>query len=724
MLIAPSLRGLESGLSDPLDKIPNRPYGQQDRSDINSHIFWLLRCATAHCCRFFLEKPLFENIDTKRVSEGANYYMGAGWKILSLHSVNEEGNCSCGKPNCTEVGKHPATPNGQNDATTDTTVIPTWWPPAQPRNVGAAAKPSGFFVIDIDPRNGGDTSFEKLEENLNYPFVPTVEAITGTYLVNGREVRGRHLYLAYDSDIPLISKFNKKHKLPGIDIKHNGYIVLPPSRHASGVTYEWKHGHAPWEMDMAQPPTELLEMIQKSGSSASPKLALPSGELMETIANARTTTPYGAAALAAELRELSLAKSGTRNESVYNSGRHVAELIAGDQLEGIPSVEALRNVARDLGLSDEEVANILDRSGGALEVGVQNPRTPKNSWDSFISYSEGEPSETEISVLSQANILDWDALFTEEPEPEDWFVRGIICSGRGHSLYSDAGLGKSLLMREISACLASGKETLGFPAREPIKVLYLDYENNPQNDIKSSLIDMGFEASELGNLKVASFPDFAFFDTPKGATQFITLMDEIEPDLIIIDTVSRVVEGDENANDTWNKFYKLTGLHIKKRGIAYVRLDHEGKNAGAGARGGSAKRGDVDIVWHYTKKNGRFRLTCEKSRGPIDNDWVDVERYTSPLLGHRVVGVSGTGGHLDWASMLAAYEKYEKANSVIDLMKTEHGRALGQDKAWSYYREKCTELGVTRKALWDALKADSDASDEGRESEMSGFPNE
>ena len=671
-----------------------------------------------------MEKILFTNNDIKRVSESANYYMGAGWSIISLHSVTADGNCSCGKSSCSEIGKHPATPNGQNDATKDRAVIPTWWPADSPRNVGAVAKGSGFFVIDIDPRNGGDISFEKLEEELNYPFVPTVEAITGSYLVNGREVRGRHLYFAYDSDIPLISKFNKNHKLDGIDIKHNGYTVLPPSRHASGVTYEWKHGHAPWEMDMAKPPTELLEVIQKAGSGNSLKLALSNGELNETIANAKTTTSYGAAALAAELRELSGAKTGTRNESVYNAGRHVGELIAGGQLEGTSSVKALRDVARNLGLSDSEVSNILDRSGGALEVGVQNPRAPKNSWDNFLSYSEGEPSESDLDVLSQANILDWEVLFAEEPEPEDWFVRGIICSGRGHSLYSDAGLGKSLLMREISACLASGKETLGFPAREPIKVLYLDYENNPQNDIKSSLIDMGFEAAELSNLKVASFPDFAFFDTPEGATQFITLMDEIEPNLIVIDTVSRVVEGDENANDTWNKFYKLTGLHIKKRGIAYVRLDHEGKNASAGARGGSAKRGDVDIVWHYTRKNGRFRLTCEKSRGPIDNDWVDVERYTSPLLGHRVVGVSGTGGHLDWASMLAAYEKYEKANSVIDLMKTEHGRVLGQDKAWSVYKDLCNDLGVTRKVLWDALKADSSETVEGNEIELPELPNE
>lgn len=663
---------------------------------------------------------MFKNEDIERVSKSANYYMGKNWKVLPLHSVNADGSCTCGNQVCEYVGKHPATPNGQKDATCDSSALTLLWPEGAIRNIGGFAKPSGFFVIDIDPRNGGDEAFEKLEGLLGYPFVPTIEALTGSYLVNGRWVRGRHLYYGYDGNHELISRFAKSAGLEGIDIKYNGYAVMPPSRHSSGVNYEWRQGHAPWEIEMAEAPNELLEVLLKGTSQSAAKGALPSGELLRIIESAEITTAYGSAALAAELEELVGVPEGTRNDSVYNVGRHVAELIAGGQLEGKSTIDALFATARSLNLSDEEISTVLFRSGGALEIGVQNPRKPKELSDDFKALAEvflnGQASEEEAAtdVVSRANILDWETLFSEEPEPEDWYVRGIICSGRGHSLYSDAGLGKSLLMREIAACLASGKDALGFPAREPLKVLYLDYENNPQNDIKSSLIDMGFGASDLGNLKVASFPDFAFFDTQEGADQFIELMDEIAPNFIVIDTVSRVVEGDENANDTWNKFYKLTGLHIKKRGIAYVRLDHEGKNAGAGARGGSAKRGDVDIVWHYTKnKDGNFRLTCEKSRGPIENDWVDIERYSYPRLGHRVIGVSGRGGHLSWTELLAANEKFKNAVSIIEKMKLEKGQLLSQDKAWKTYRTDCKALGVTRSVLWEALKAETADPDDG-----------
>jgi hypothetical protein len=660
------------------------------------------------------EKKLFENYDSKRLLDGIKHYIGLGWKLHSLHSVAEDGSCTCGSDSCDKIGKHPTTAKGMNDATNDPEAVSLMFPEGNLRNIGCHCRGSGFLVVDVDPRHGGFESFDKLEDLLDYPFVQTVEAVTGEYVIDGKSVRGRHLFFAYSGNENLIAKFEKRDNLAGIDIKWNGYVVLPPSRHFSGVAYEWRAGHAPWEIEMAEAPEELLSALRKNGKAAASRAALPNGKLAETVRNAKTTTPYGAAGFQAELANLQSAREGSRNDTLYNVGRHIGQLIAGGQLEGATSIEKVHRTAKSLGLGEDEISGVLYRSGGALEVGVQNPRKPKdlstssNTSLETASVLDSTPNDEIESSLSRANIIDWDELFGPEPEPEDWYVSGIICSGRGHSLYSDAGLGKSLLMREIGACLASGKETLGYPARAALRVLYLDYENNPHNDIRSSLVDMGFEASELKNFSVASFPEFDFFDTPKGASQFIELIDELEPNLIIIDTVSRVVQGDENANDTWNRFYQLTGLHIKKRGIAYVRLDHEGKNASAGARGGSAKRGDVDIVWHYTRKNSRFRLTCEKSRGPIENDWVDIERQTEPRLGHRVVGLSGKGGHIDWLSILAKCDEHiQKTSFVINLMKTEHGGIVGKDKAWATYKNRCHELGLTRQALWDAMAEES-----------------
>ncbi len=190
------------------------------------------------------------------------------WKILPVHGIDEQGRCTCGKSHSDnrEVGKHPALNSWNTEATSETTKIQTWWDENPDYNAGVFCKASGIFVIDIDPRNGGDESYLKLEERAEGNLPPTVEAITGEYFVKGKAVRGRHLIYKCDPNEKFLGNFNKE-GLPGIDIKHNGYVLISPSRHFSGVNYSWKPGHAPWEMDVAEAPEELLAALRSRSLS-------------------------------------------------------------------------------------------------------------------------------------------------------------------------------------------------------------------------------------------------------------------------------------------------------------------------------------------------------------------------------------------------------------------------------------------------------------------------
>ncbi len=53
---------------------------------------------------------------------------------------------------------------------------------------------------------------------------------------------------------------------PGIDTRGggNGYIIVPPSVHASGKQYAWMAGHAPWEIGIAEAPEWLLGLVVRS----------------------------------------------------------------------------------------------------------------------------------------------------------------------------------------------------------------------------------------------------------------------------------------------------------------------------------------------------------------------------------------------------------------------------------------------------------------------------
>lgn len=201
--------------------------------------------------------------DNNPLLNGAIWYASQGWKIHVCHGVLESGLCTCGEAHNDpkDIGKHPATRNGQSDATTDPNTIASWFT-TQPRyNLGVACKPSGFFVIDVDPRSGGFESFQRFEELVEGEIPKTVTAITGAYNVrNLGAVRGRHLFFKIPENESLVGKIDG---LPGVDIKHNGYVLLYPSNHVSGVTYEWAEGCAPWEIPMAEPSEKMMELLRK-----------------------------------------------------------------------------------------------------------------------------------------------------------------------------------------------------------------------------------------------------------------------------------------------------------------------------------------------------------------------------------------------------------------------------------------------------------------------------
>ena len=64
-----------------------------------------------------------------RLGRAARWYaVERGWRVFPLHSIRSQGSvCSCGKRACTAPGKHPRTPRGCLDATTDVAQITAWW---------------------------------------------------------------------------------------------------------------------------------------------------------------------------------------------------------------------------------------------------------------------------------------------------------------------------------------------------------------------------------------------------------------------------------------------------------------------------------------------------------------------------------------------------------------------------------------------------------------------
>lgn len=199
-----------------------------------------------------------------RLGPGADWYARAGWKVFPCYGI-VGGKCTCGSGHVSpkDNGKHPhgrLVSDGMVSATDDAETVAGWWREDPEANIGVRCRESGFIVVDIDPRNGGLESWDRLESMTGGAMTDTVEAWTGEYTTPGGSSRGRHLFYRVTDGEALKPGVPG---LKGIDVKHNGYVLINPSRHASGLIYEWRPGHAPWERAMAEAPEELLELVRK-----------------------------------------------------------------------------------------------------------------------------------------------------------------------------------------------------------------------------------------------------------------------------------------------------------------------------------------------------------------------------------------------------------------------------------------------------------------------------
>ena len=623
-----------------------------------------------------------------------------GWKLFPCYYI-ENSKCSCGQlhEGNTSAGKHPLVSNWHETATSNLTQLNEWFAKIQAPNIGIHCKASGLIVLDIDPRNGGDESFAKLENLLAGEIPSTAIALTGEYEVKGKKVRGRHIYFK-DCDDDFITNLDKL-DLPGIDIKHNGYVIAPTSSHLSGVKYEWMDGMSPSKIGISSLPPELKEIICKKNRTNKVH--------KENYARIQTDVIVGATPAA--LRELERqvkritahTKRGNRNNSLNEAAFILGQYVGGGQIGFMEAQNALIDAARIAFSGDnaeDEIQLVLRADGGGFQAGASTPIYPVQFGKEQFKVSwilDGVKDDEVLKFFGKVNLKE---LWLDETV-ETWLVPDFICEKRGHVIYAEPGIGKSLIVREVCACLASGKGVFGQSKREPMSILYIDHENIPTTDIRRSLIDMGFNAEELEeHFHLLSFPDFAPFDVPQGGAELMKVVSILKPKLVVMDTASRTVQGKENDNNTWLDFYNYTGKLLKAAGIAYIRIDHTGKNADAGQRGGSAKKGDVDLVWYLKeiKKETVFLFENQKHRVPIEKLKFAVKRELLPLR-HVLENA------LDWRVLADSFAKHELATEMIgEFLEENPSHPRGIAKLYAAIKEQLLAKGITKRQFESAQK--------------------
>lgn len=290
-------------------------------------------------------------------------YAERGWKVFPCHYPvfvpDQPTRCSCGKPDCPNIGKHPASKHGFKDATDSAKVIREWWTGNPFWNIGiATGEVSNLVVVDVDTHDtDGKDTWAKLEAK--YGEIVTRAARTGG--------NGIHDLFTH----PGVRVGNRTAALPGIDVRGDGgYIVAPGSVHASGNEYGWLNDNPVAPMPVWMLDWLLADVYPLNGEDAS--------NVIESIAtktlSATALTSYAQAALDGETSRVALAAPGTRNDQLNRAAFALGQLIEQGLLER-PDVEAaLEGACASNGLLQEDAEGTRKTIASGINGGMSKPR--------------------------------------------------------------------------------------------------------------------------------------------------------------------------------------------------------------------------------------------------------------------------------------------------------------------------------------------------------------
>ena len=207
-----------------------------------------------------------------------------GYAILPLEAAD---------PKRPGSGKRPITAQGVKDATKHYPEFKKMVKGLEDFNIGiVTGQINRIMVVDVDPRNGGDKTIRELiTKHGNLPWSPKSRTGGG----------GTHRYFK----VPKGMVSNGGKLGTGIDIKlDNGYVVAPPSGHASGKRYEWIDDRSLFDSKETELPADWLELLNANiaqkenqgerlleakaaqvpgGSSAMAGTAIPEGQRNTTL---------------------------------------------------------------------------------------------------------------------------------------------------------------------------------------------------------------------------------------------------------------------------------------------------------------------------------------------------------------------------------------------------------------------------------------------------------
>ena len=208
-------------------------------------------------------------------------------------------------------------------------------------------------------------------------------------------------------------------------------------------------------------------------------------------------------------------------------------------------------------------------------------------------------------------------------KPPSYLISRIIPEGGFVSLVAQPSNKKTFVALDMACCISSNTPFHGKPVRQG-NVVYIMAEG--QSGIEKRLCAW----EELNGVDID--PDtFGFILEPIHINQnsvverLMAALDEYvarvgQVDFIVVDTLNRSLDGDENSARDMSDFVKGIGEIIDRYNTAVLVLHHPAKTGVGGARGHSALNGAVDLGLEIKSgQNMKFTLQCD-AKPPKDDE--------------------------------------------------------------------------------------------------------
>ena len=464
--------------------------------------------------------------------EAAIAYAGKGWEVFPLHHIQENGVCSCGMK-CPTPGKHPRV-QWKEEATYNADTIRLWWERWPDANIGiATGERSNLYVLDVDVSKSietGDGQLVPTGQRTLAELTYQNEALPDT-LVARTGSGGEHWYFQYPGSG---SHSNRVGFAPGLDIRaDHGYVVGPGSNHLSGHDYEWIVRRAP-----AVPPEWLVERA---------------GERVPE-------SPSGA----------------EEYESVGEGGRNDFLTRYAGRLRGL-----------DPNLDEDSLADLLWAKNARVcdppldakevrQIAHSAMRFAGNAPEPEILLDEG--TEESVPPIPEGADLAWSLsdFMSMKIEPPKPLVHGLFDAGTGIMIAGPPNIGKSWLIMQLALAVATGTKFLGHFDVEQSPVLIIDEEGHPFGD--QERLQMLINGHDVGSLVGVplhlSIGRGVKLDSAQGVAIVRRMISRYNIKLVVIDSLIRVSDGEENNARGMANFFAITQQLKQTTGAAFVFVHH------------------------------------------------------------------------------------------------------------------------------------------------------